>query len=236
MSAERARVAAVSGGNRGIGLEVVLQLARRGHHVIMGARDAATGEAARASLGDDGERIEVRPLDVADPASIAAFAAGIAADPGRLDVLVNNAGIAIDAGAPGTDPDFAAMQRTLDVNLFGAWRLTAALVPLLRASRHGRIVSLSSGMGQLAEMGSGSPAYRVSKAGLNVMTRVLANELRDDGVLVNAACPGWVKTDMGGAGAYREIDEGADTPVWLATLPDDGPTGGFFRNREPLPW
>lgn len=236
MSAERARVAAVSGGNRGIGLEVVLQLARRGHHVIMGARDAATGEAARASLGDDGERIEVRPLDVADPGSIAAFAAGIAADPGRLDVLVNNAGIAIDAGAPGTAPDFAAMQRTLDVNLFGAWRLTAALVPLLRASRHGRIVSLSSGMGQLAEMGSGSPAYRVSKAGLNVMTRVLANELRDDGVLVNAACPGWVKTDMGGAGAYREIDEGADTPVWLATLPDDGPTGGFFRNREPLPW
>ncbi len=229
-------IAAVSGGNRGIGLEVVLQLARRGHHVIMGARDAATGEAARASLGDDGERIEVRPLDVADPASIAAFAAGIAADPGRLDVLVNNAGIAIDAGAPGTDPDFAAMQRTLDVNLFGAWRLTAALVPLLRASRHGRIVSLSSGMGQLAEMGSGSPAYRVSKAGINVMTRVLANELRGDGVLVNAACPGWVKTDMGGAGAYREIDEGADTPVWLATLPDDGPTGGFFRNREPLPW
>ncbi|MFN8130938.1 MAG: SDR family oxidoreductase [Solirubrobacteraceae bacterium] len=236
MSAPSARIAAVSGGNRGLGLEIVRQLAAQGHRVIMGARDVAAGEAARTGLVSAAAHVEVRPLDVADPASIAAFAESLAADPGALDSLVNNAGVAIDAGVPGADPDFAAMQRTLDVNLLGAWRLTAALVPLLRASGHGRIVSLSSGMGQLAEMGSGSPAYRVSKAGLNVMTRILANELRGDGVLVNAACPGWVRTDMGGSGASREVPEGADTPVWLATLPDDGPTGGFFRDREPIPW
>jgi NAD(P)-dependent dehydrogenase (short-subunit alcohol dehydrogenase family) len=230
------RIAAVSGGSRGIGLEIVRQLAAQGHRVIMGARDVAAGDAARAGLGDAAGRVEVRQLDVADPASIAAFADSVAADPGALDVLVNNAGVALDAGVPGANPDFEAMQRTLDVNLLGAWRLTAALAPLLQESGRGRIVSLSSGMGQLAEMGSGSPAYRVSKAGINVMTRVLANELRGDGVLVNAACPGWVRTDMGGSGAYRDVPEGADTPVWLATLPGDGPTGGFFRNREPIPW
>ena len=236
MSGQDAPIAAVSGGNRGIGLEVVRQLAALGHRVIMGARDPEAGAAARAGLDDLAAQVDVRPLDVADPASVAAFADGVAADPGALDVLVNNAGVALDAGIAGADPDFDAMQRTLDINLLGAWRLTAALVPLLRASGHGRVVNLSSGMGQLSDMGTRSPAYRVSKAGINVMTRVLAGELREDGVLVNSACPGWVKTDLGGGGAHREIDEGADTPVWLATLPDGGPTGGFFRNREPIPW
>lgn len=130
--------------------------------------------------------------------------------------------------------DLEAVKDTLETNLFGAWRLTAALLPLLRAGGHGRIVNVSSGMGQLDEMGGGQAAYRVSKTGLNALTRILANEERGSGIL--SACPGWVRTDMGGSGARSSVEEGADTPVWLATLPDDGPSGGFFRYREPIPW
>ncbi len=236
MSAEPTRVAAVSGGARGIGLEVVRGLAERGHDVVMGARDMAAGEAARAGLGPLADRVVVRALDVADPQSIAAFAAEVTADPGRLDVLVNNAGVVLDAGARALAPDWELVERTFEVNTLGAWRLAAALAHLLRASGHGRIVNVSSGMGQLDEMGGGVPGYRISKTGLNAVTRMLAAELRGDRVLVNAVCPGWVKTDLGGPGASREVPEGADTPLWLATLPDDGPTGGFFRDRAPIPW
>jgi NAD(P)-dependent dehydrogenase (short-subunit alcohol dehydrogenase family) len=128
------------------------------------------------------------------------------------------------------------VKELLETNLFGAWRLTQALLPLLRRSGHGRIVNLSSGMGQLEEMGGGAPAYRVSKTGLNALTRIFANEEADSGILVNSVCPGWVRTDMGGSGARLSVEEGADTAVWLATLPDEGPTGGFFRERDQIPW
>jgi NAD(P)-dependent dehydrogenase (short-subunit alcohol dehydrogenase family) len=124
----------------------------------------------------------------------------------------------------------------LETNLWGAWRLTQAVLPLLRKSPHGRIVNVSSGLGQLDEMGGGVPGYRLSKVGLNALTRMLADELAPDGILVNSMCPGWVRTDMGGRGAPRSLAEGADTAIWLATLPDDGPTGGFFRDRRPIPW
>ena len=179
----------------------------------------------------------MRPLalDVSDPASIDRAAAELTGDPGRLDVLVNNAGIGSDFGVAGAEPDFDAIQRALDTNFFGAYRLTVALLPLLRKSPSPRIVSVSSGMGGVSEMGGWSPGYRVSKAALNAMTRILSTELKDEGFLVNSACPGFVATDMGGQfGAKKSVEDGASGVVWLATLPDDGPTGGFFRDGKPI--
>ena len=189
-------IALVTGANRGIGREVARQLAEeKGHEVILTARDEAKAREAAEAI--DGE---VRPLqlDVSDPASVEAAAAAVSEDPGRLDVLVNNAGIGADFGVAGAEPDFDKIQETLDTNFFGAYRLTAALLPLLRQSEHPRIVNVSSGMGGVAEMGGWSPGYRVSKAALNAMTRILSTELEGDGFIVNSACPGFVKTDMGG--------------------------------------
>ena len=223
-------VALVTGANRGIGRETARQLVERGYDVLLTARDEAKAAAAAEEFG-------ARPLelDVSDPASIARAAAAVGDDPGRLDVLVNNAGVATDWGTAGVEPDFAAMQAALDTNFFGAYRLTAALLPLLRESEHPRVVNVSSGMGGITEMGGWSPGYRVSKAALNAMTRILSTELADAGVLVNSACPGFVNTDMGSQfGAKKPVEDGAAGIVWLATLQDDGPTGGFFRDGKPI--
>jgi len=233
-----ARVALVTGANRGIGREVALQLGVRGHDVLVSARDgeqaAAVARELAAESGGEGNYAPVT-LDVADPRSIAAASEQIHANPGRLDVLVNNAGIGSDFGVSGTDPDFDAIQRALDTNFYGAYRVTVALLDLLRASAHPRIVNVSSGMGGVAEMGGWSPGYRVSKASMNAMTRILATELKDAGFLVNSACPGFVNTDMGAPmGATKSVQDGAAGIAWLATLPDDGPTGGFFRDGKPV--
>jgi NAD(P)-dependent dehydrogenase (short-subunit alcohol dehydrogenase family) len=232
----RSGVALVTGANRGIGREVARQLGEQGYEVLLSARDAEKAASAARELADDtGARFTPVTLDVADPASIAAAAEGVRSDPGRLDVLVNNAGIGSDFGVSGAAPDFDAIQRALDTNFYGAYRLTVALLELLRQSAHPRIVNVSSGMGGVAEMGGWSPGYRVSKAALNSMTRILSTELKGEGFLVNSACPGFVATDMGGPmGATKTIADGAAGVVWLATLPDDGPTGGFFRDRKPV--
>ncbi|MGI8439593.1 MAG: SDR family oxidoreductase [Thermoleophilaceae bacterium] len=235
MNAER-RLAVVSGANRGIGLEISRQLAREGYRVMMGARDEAKGREAAESLAGEGLDVEAHPLDVADQASVEAFARAVGERGGRVGALVNNAGVIGDTSASGTEADLDEVRRTLETNLFGAWRLSEAIIPLMRGEASGRIVNVSSGMGQLSDMNGGAPAYRVSKTGLNALTRILASELADEGIKVNSACPGWVRTDMGGSDARSSVEEGADTPVWLATLPDDGPTGGFFRSREPIPW
>jgi NAD(P)-dependent dehydrogenase (short-subunit alcohol dehydrogenase family) len=229
-------VALVTGANRGIGREVSRQLAERGYEVLLSARDGAKASEAAAELAaSTGGLLRPLALDVADPQSISEAAAAVRADPGRLDVLVNNAGIGSDFGVAGVDPDFAAIQRALDTNFYGAYRLTVELLGLLRESPHPRIVNVSSGMGGITEMGGWSPGYRVSKAALNAMTRILATELREDGVLVNSACPGFVNTDMGGPmGATKPVEDGAAGIVWLATLDDDGPTGGFFRDGRPV--
>ena len=225
-------VALVTGANRGIGREVARQLAERDYTVLLTARDEDKARAAAEELNGD---VRALALDVSDPAGIAAAVERVAADPGSLDVLVNNAGAGADFGVSGTEPDFGAIQESLDTNFFGAYRLTVALLPLLRRSEHPRVVSVSSGMGGVAEMGGWSPGYRVSKASLNAMTRILSTELADEGVLVNSACPGFVATDMGGPmGATKSVEDGAAGVVWLATLPDDGPTGGFFRDGEPV--
>jgi NAD(P)-dependent dehydrogenase (short-subunit alcohol dehydrogenase family) len=228
-------VALVTGANRGIGREVARQLAVRGYEVLVAARDEQKARASASELATQTGG-DVRPLvlDVADPASIEAAAEQVRRDPGRLDVLVNNAGIGSDFGVAGTEPDFDAIQRALDTNFFGAYRLTIALLALLRQSEHPRIVNVSSGMGGVAEMGGWSPGYRVSKAAMNAMTRILSTEL-GDGFRVNSACPGFVATDMGGPmGATKSVEDGAAGIVWLATLSDDGPTGGFFRDERPV--
>jgi NAD(P)-dependent dehydrogenase (short-subunit alcohol dehydrogenase family) len=224
-----APVAVVTGGNRGIGLEVCRQLAEQGHTVVLGSRDPAKGRAAAAGLD-----VRVCALDVADDASVVAAARWVREELGRVDVLVNNAAILYDSGARAVTADLDTVHRALETNLFGAWRAVQAFLPLLRESPHPRIVNVSSESGSLAHMVGGIPAYGVSKAALNAMTRLLAGELRRDGFLVNAVCPGWTDTDMGQGG--RPVSEGAASVVWAAVLPDDGPTGGFFRDGEPLPW
>ena len=172
-------------------------------------------------------------LDVRDPDSVGAAIAGIEANPGSLDVLVNNAGIyGVPTGAADYDLDEA--HEVFETNVFGPWRLIQASLPLLRSSASPRIVNVSSGAGQLAEMGGGHAAYRLSKAALNALTRTLAAD--EPQISVNSICPGWVRTDMGGSSAPRSVEDGADTAVWLATMADDVPSGGFFRNREPIPW
>lgn len=230
---ENRRVALVSGANRGIGREVVRKLAERGITAILGSRDEERGRAA--AEGIDGE-VHVRRLDVTDEKGIQNLARSVEEEFGRLDILVNNAGVSIDRGQRGVDADLDVVKETLEMNLFGAWRLCEAFVPLMQRGGYGRLVNVSSGMGALEEMGGGSPAYRVSKSALNALTRILASELRGSGILVNAVCPGWVRTDMGGSSASRPVEEGADTLVWAATLPNNGPTGGFFRNRRSIPW
>jgi NAD(P)-dependent dehydrogenase (short-subunit alcohol dehydrogenase family) len=233
---ERNQVALITGGNRGIGLEIARQLAQRGITVILTARDRAKAEAAAEGLRGDSLTVVPRPLDVTDPASVDRLARGVESEFGRLDILVNNAGVFLDRGQQAITADLDNVRQTLETNLFGPWRLCKALLPLMRRGGSGRIVNLSSGLGQLSEMGGGYPGYRVSKTALNALTRVLAAELQGTGILVNAACPGWVRTDMGGANADRSVEEGADTPVWLATLPAGGPSGGFVRDRQPIPW
>jgi NAD(P)-dependent dehydrogenase (short-subunit alcohol dehydrogenase family) len=228
------RVALVSGGNRGLGLEVARRLTEDGYSVVVGSRDLAKGQVVAAELG---ERASACRLDVTDPESIESCIAGIEERHGRLDVLVNNAGIEGGGWSTrATDVDLDDVRDTLETNLFGAWKLTQGALPLMRRNRYGRIVNVSSGMGQLSDMGGHAPAYRVSKTGLNALTRMLAAELDGENILVNSCCPGWVRTDMGGPNATRSLEEGGDTPYWLATLPNEGPRGGFFRNRKPIPW
>ncbi len=223
-------VALVTGANRGIGRETARQLAERGYDVILSARDESKAREAAEAVG-----ATPLELDVSDPDSIERAATSVREQPGVLDVLVNNAGVGTDWGVAGAEPDFGAIQSALDTNFFGAYRLTVALLPLLRESKHPRIVNVSSGMGGIAEMGGWSPGYRVSKAALNAMTRILSAELAESGVKVNSACPGFVNTDMGGQfGAKKPVEDGAAGIVWLATLPDDGPTGGFFRDGKPV--
>jgi NAD(P)-dependent dehydrogenase (short-subunit alcohol dehydrogenase family) len=230
-------VSLVSGSNRGIGREIARQLAERGHLVIVTARDGEVARRAAEELSESG-RLSLRgeQLDVTDPESVDRLAKSVGTDPGRLDVLVNNAGVqgVYESNAATAELDDAHL--TMETNLFGAWRLAQALLPLLRRSDHPRIINVSSGAGQLSDMNGGYPGYRVSKTALNALTRVLSQEEAGARILVNSICPGWVRTDMGGAAARRSVEEGADTAVWLATAPDDGPTGGFFRDRSPIPW
>jgi NAD(P)-dependent dehydrogenase (short-subunit alcohol dehydrogenase family) len=227
-------VAVVTGANRGIGREVARQLTERRHLVVLGARDGAEGERAARELDPTGRQIVACRVDVADPHVVRAAAGWIGDHLGRVDVLVNNAAVDYDTDQRAVTADLDRVRRTMETNLYGAWAMVQALLPLLRRSEHPRIVNVSSESGSIGAMTGGTPAYSVSKAALNALTRLLAGELRADRVLVNAVCPGWTATDMGGGG--RPVAEGAASVVWAALLPDDGPTGGFFRDGRPLAW
>ncbi len=222
----------VTGANRGIGREVAIQLAARGHHVLVGSRSADNAQDVVDQITTAHGRATVVELDISDLGSINEAIDQVATI-GGLDVLVNNAAIHYDTWQRAIDPDFAVVREAIETNVFGTWQLTAALAPTLGRSEHARIVNVSSGAGTLADMGGHIPAYRVSKVALSALTRMWAAELPD--ARVNAVCPGWVATDMGGAGG-RPVSEGAAGIVWAATLPENGPTGGFFRDGQPVPW
>lgn len=230
------KIALVTGGNRGIGLEVSRQLAKLGIRVLLGSRDPVKGVAAAAELIAAGLAIEARELDVASDESIEECMNWIRRDHGRLDILVNNAGIMVEEGDADPGQEIQIIRDTMQTNVYGPLLLSRLAVPIMKSRRYGRIVNLSSSMGSLTEMGGGYIAYRMSKAGINVVTRVIAAETLGMGILVNSADPGWVETAMGGRGASRSVYKGAETPVWLATVPDGGPTSGLFRDRKAIPW
>jgi NAD(P)-dependent dehydrogenase (short-subunit alcohol dehydrogenase family) len=232
-------VALITGANRGIGLAVCRRLAKAGYQTILTARDGAKAGAAARALAADGCDVSTAILDVTSDRSIRAAGLDIIERFGRVDVLVNNAAILVaeDEGVAGVlETSADDLRRTFDTNVFGAAAVSQAFIPGMVERRYGRVVNVSSTAGQLTSMGTYAPAYSMSKAALNALTRQLAAATKGTGVLVNSACPGWVRTDMGGPNAPLSVDQGADTIVWLATLPDDGPTGGFFSDRKEIDW
>jgi NAD(P)-dependent dehydrogenase (short-subunit alcohol dehydrogenase family) len=230
------RVALVTGANRGIGLAIARGLAERGLRVLVGARDERSGIAAAAALAAEGHAVEWVPLEITSEADRTSLARHVARNPGRLDVLVNNAAIYPDDGVAGLDLDLATAREALEVNTLGPLRLCQLFVPLMGRGGYGRIVNLTSSMGQVSSMSAGTLAYRMSKAALHAVTRVIADETRGSGILVNAVCPGWVRTAMGGPGAPRSVEQGAADPIMLATLPEDGRTGALWKDGRVIEW
>jgi NAD(P)-dependent dehydrogenase (short-subunit alcohol dehydrogenase family) len=230
------RVALISGANRGLGFEISRQLAAEGVTVLLGARRPLAGEKAARQLRHEGGSVISVPLDVTSTESVRELAARIEGEYGRLDILINNAGAYFDVDNQASSVDLGLVRQALETNLIGAWQLTEAVLPLMQRHGYGRIVNVSSGCGASDSDGASCPAYRVSKAALNSHTRMLAAELAGSGILVNAVCPGWVATDMGGHGG-RPVAEGAAGIVWAAMLPSRPAIhGGFFRDRQRIDW
>lgn len=230
------KIALVTGANRGIGFEGCRQLAARGMPVILTGRNITKTRAAAALLRDEGLKVSPFQLDVTDIDSIATLLEEIEKTFGRLDILVNNAGVYLDEDVSVFDVPLETMRLTQEINFYGPLNMCRAFVPMMRLQNYGRVVNVSSGYGAMADMGGRTAAYRISKLALNALTRIVADEVKGANIKVNSVCPGWVNTDMGGPAAPRSVGEGADTITWLATLPDDGPSGGFFRDRQPIPW
>lgn len=230
------RVALVTGANRGMGLETARQLLRRGLRVVLTGRDEAATERARIGFGDLARDAIAVGMDVTDVASIDAARRTIQQLLGPVDVLVNNAAVLLNEHDDVLSIPLEAFRRTMEANLFGAIEVCRAFVPSMAERGYGRIVNVSSGAGQLSTLSTYAPAYSISKVALNAFTRILAETYRTSGILVNAVDPGWVRTDMGGPGAPRSVERGVETTVWLATLDDNGPTGGFFRDRRRIEW
>jgi NAD(P)-dependent dehydrogenase (short-subunit alcohol dehydrogenase family) len=228
-------IVVVTGANRGIGLEISRQLATRGAEVVLTARKSGAGKAAVKRLAAENLSVQFRPLDVTSGKSIVALREFLKRTYGRLDVLINNAGIIARDDAAGLKVDMETVRVTLETNALGPFHLSQALAPLLQRSKRARILNMSSGMGAFSEMEGDYAAYRISKTALNAVTAILAAELRDRAA-VNAACPGWVRTDMGGRSAERDVSEGADTPVWLALDAPQSLTGKFVRDRRVISW
>lgn len=235
--AQEQRIALITGGNRGLGFATAQQLAAAGMKVLIGSRDAEKGEAAAQKFQHQGLDVQSYQLSVTDRGGVKVLAQLIESKFGRLDVLINNAGIYPDSdGSTLLSTNLGAIREALETNTYGPITLCQAFVPLMQANGYGRIVNVSSGMGQLDDMQGGSPAYRLSKTALNAVTKMLAAELNGTNIKVNCVCPGWVRTDMGGSEAPRSPEAGADTIAWLAQLPDDAPSGLFWRDRSPIAW
>jgi NAD(P)-dependent dehydrogenase (short-subunit alcohol dehydrogenase family) len=231
-----ARVAVITGANRGLGLETSRQLLARGLRVAMAGRDEDATERARRSLGVHADGAITIRMDVTDVASIQSAHRRIVEQMGEVDVLVNNAAVLLFEDADPLAIPANAYHQTFETNVFGVIEVCRVFVPPMAKRGYGRIVNVSSGAGQLAKMSTYAPAYSMSKAALNAFTRLLAATYRGQGVLANSVDPGWVRTDMGGPSAPRSVEQGVETTAWLATLPDDGPTGGFFRDKRAIDW
>lgn len=228
-------VAVVTGASRGIGGELCRQLAALGYAVVLGSRDPRRADLAAKELDPEGKRITPAHIEVDNSVNIDQFAEWIRARYGRVDAIVNNASTAPDLWEIAGTTDLSLVAEALDVNLFGTWRVIQALLPLLRSSPRPRIVNVSSESGSVALMSGGRPAFSVSKAALNALTRTLAGELYRDGILVNAVCPGPASTDGTRSGG-RSAAQGAASVIWAVTLPNGGPTGTFTRDGRELPW
>jgi NAD(P)-dependent dehydrogenase (short-subunit alcohol dehydrogenase family) len=235
------QIALITGSNRGIGFEIAKQLAMKKIQVILTSRNSANGEAAVRKLARDGvNKVVSMELDVSNQVSVDKLSDEVEKTFGRLGILVNNAAILIDKdNVTASNADLETVRATLETNLIGAWRMCKTFIPLMKKNSFGRIVNVSSGSGEFEYMSTSGgywPAYSVSKASLNALTVMLASELKGTNILVNAVCPGWVRTDMGGSNATRSVEEGAATPVWLATLPDGGPTGHNYYDKKQISW
>ncbi|MFA0963792.1 SDR family oxidoreductase [Roseivirga sp. BDSF3-8] len=228
------QVALVTGGNRGVGFEVCRQLADKGYFVLLSGRDETKGKEAVAKLKRS--NVHFLLMDVADKDSIEQAAESIASDYGRLDILINNAAILYDSWQKAHSADMRQVHDAIHTNLLGPWTLCRKVIPMMEKQGWGRIVNVSSESGSMKSMAGNTPAYSVTKAALNALTINLAAGLQGSGILVNSVCPGWVRTDMGGSSAPRSVEEGASSVLWAATLPDEGPSGGFFRDGKPIPF
>ena len=238
------KIALITGANKGIGKEIARQLGAQGMTVLIGARDLGRGEEAATELKAGGADAHPVRLDVTDAASIKAAVSQVESEFGRLDILVNNAGIALDGGGPASALDVEILRRTYETNVFGVFSVTQAFLPLLKKSQAGRIVNLSSGLGSLTQnsdpdwefAGVKAVAYNSSKAALNMISVIFAAELKDTPIKVNAADPGYTATDLNQNSGPRTVEQGATAAVRLATLPADGPTGGYFDEDGVVPW
>lgn len=230
------RIAIVTGGNRGIGLAICQGLAKLRYHVVLTSRDAVQGEAGAEQIRRQGGDVAYHPLDVSDAESIQKLADFVKKEYGRVDALVNNAAIYNDSGVSVLKVGVDTVRATMETNLYGPLLLCQIFVPLMMRQNYGRVVNLSTDMAILSGMSGRTSAYRMSKTALNALSCILAAEVQGYNIKVNTMSPGWVRTEMGGSGAPLSPEEGADTAIWLATLADDGPSGGFFRDRKVIPW
>lgn len=230
------KIAIVTGANRGIGFETCRQLSELGITTILTSRDVDKGRKAVSVLSSDSREVLFHQLDVADEESILALKKFVFEEFNRCDILVNNAGVFLDRGEKLLNLDEDTLQLTLRINFLGALKMCQEFLPMMQATGYGRVVNVSSGMGSISSLSGGSAAYKLSKLMMNGMTRILAAEIGEGDIKINTMAPGWVRTDMGGPNAPRSLAQGADSIVWLATLPESGPSGGFFEDRVPAAW
>lgn len=229
------KIALVTGANRGIGFAIAQELLQKGYRVIVTARTEAAGQKVSSQLKAYGDMYFHR-LDITKDASVEAIKQYVEQEFGRLDILINNAGINFDTWHSASDADLSEIQATLDTNLMGAWRMDQAFLPVMIKQNYGRIVHVSSGAGAFSDMSGNTPGYSISKAALNALTIHIAADVLGKNILVNSVCPGWVRTDMGGSAAPRSPQQGAETVIWAAELPDNGPSGSFFRDKKEIAW